>query len=250
VKLRDLILERGWEKAMKTGLVLRQEQTIPKGFLLKVEPSTLKVKLGEKVETKVYVKPVGVYPFKVRLSANKGILSISEGECPFESLWNLGIFEEAGDYIFKLDAIGEDGTITSVNLIVSVESLEEEIDVERLDISHVGAKLVHISPKDLTSYRQVVEIISKLNLEAYASLTVQFGKEISFTGKNMDAKLAALFISKFREIIMALPQIEKEIMVSGTIKFRQPIPIDEPKITAFTPISNKAFFRLRVKRYG
>jgi hypothetical protein len=118
-----------------------------------------------------------------------------------------------------------------------------------LDITHVGAKLVHISPKDLTSYRQAVEIVSKLNLEAHASLTVQFGKEMSFTGKSMDVRLAALFLSKFREIVMALPQMEKETTIDGVVKFRQPIAVDGSKIVVFAPISNKAFFRLRVKRH-
>jgi predicted AAA+ superfamily ATPase len=249
VRLQDLILEKGWEKALKTGLILRQEQVIPRGFLLKVEPGSVKVKPGEKVEVKVSVKPVGVYSCKVKLRAEKGELSTSEGECPFESLWSLGVFEEPGDHVFKLDAMGEDGTATSASLIVSVESLEEEVDVEKLDITHVGAKLVHISPKDLTSYRQAVEIVSKLNLEAHASLTVQFGKEISFTGKSMDVRLAALFLSKFREIVMALPQMEKETTIDGVIKFRQPIAVDGSKITVFAPISNKAFFRLRVKRH-
>jgi len=249
VKLRDLILEKGWEKIMKTGIILRQERVIPRGFLLKVEPGSVKVKPGEKVEAKVSVKPVGAYPFKVKLSAEKGTLSIDEGKCPLESLWSLGVFEEPGDYAFSLNALGEDGTQASASLTVSVESLEMEMDVEKLDLTHVGAKLVHISPKDLTSYRQAVEIISKLNLEAYASLTVQFGREIRFTGESMDVKLASLFLSKFREIVMSLPEVEKETKAGGTIKLRQPTPLDESKITAFAPISNKAIFRLRVKKH-
>jgi hypothetical protein len=249
VKLRDLILEKGWEKIMKTGIILRQEQVIPRGFLLKVEPGSVRVKPGEKVEVKVSVKPVGTYPFKVKLSAEKGTLSIDEGECPFESLWSLDDFEEPRDYVFSLNAFGEDGTQASASLTVSVESLEMEIDVEKLDLTHVGAKLVSISLEDLTSYRQAVEIISKLNIEAYASLMMQFGREIRFIGENMDVKLASLFLSKFREIIIALPQVGRETRAGGAIRLRQPISVDESKITAFAPISNKAIFRLRVKRH-
>jgi hypothetical protein len=184
----------------------------------------------------------------VKLSAEKGEFSVDEGGCPLESLWALGVFEEPGDYVFPLNAVGEDGTQASASLTVSVESLETEIDVEKLDITHVGAKLVHISPKDLTAYRQAVEIIPRLKLEAYASLTVQFGKEASFTGKSMDLELAALFLSKFREITMTLPQVEKETTVDGAIKLRQPTPLDETKIRVFSRIS-KALFRLRVKRH-
>jgi predicted AAA+ superfamily ATPase len=249
VRLQDLILEKGWEKALKVGLILKQEQIIPRGFLLKVEPSYVRIKPGETVVIKVSVKPVDVYPYKVRLSTDKGVLSIYEGECPFESSWSLGVFEEPGDHVFKLDAIGEDGTTTSFSLTVSVESLEEEVNVEKLDVTHVGAKLIRILPKDLTSYRQAVEIISKLNLEAEASVAAQFGREISFTGRGMDVKLAALFISKFREIIMTLPQLEKETTVSGVIELRQPLVLDSSKITAFVPLSDKAYFRLRVKRH-
>jgi hypothetical protein len=93
-----------------------------------------------------------------------------------------------------------------------------------------------------------VEIISKLNLDAEANLTVQFGKEITFTGGGMEVKLAAIFLSKFREIIMALPDIEKKTVVGGGIKLRQPLIIDESKISAFAPLSNKALFKLRVKK--
>jgi len=241
-------LEKGWEKALKTGTILRQEQVIPKGFLLKVEPSSVRVKPGETVEAKVSVKPVGEYPDKVKLIAEKGTLSPSEGKCPLESLWSLGVFEEPGEYAFGLNVLGEDGTTRSATLLVSVESLEEEVNVEKLDVALVGAKLVHISPKDITSYRQAVEIIPKLNVEAEASLTLHFGKEITFTGKNMDVRLAAIFLSKFREIVMALPDMEKEMVVGGEIKLRQPLVIDESKISAFAPLSNKALFKLRVKK--
>jgi len=248
VKLRDLILESGWERALKTGLLLKQEQVIHRGFLLKVEPGSVRVKPREGVEVKVSVKPVGSYPHKVKLIAEKGELSTGEGECPLESLWSLGFFEEPGEYVFSLNALGEDGTTGSATLIISVESLEEEVNVEKLDVTLLGGKLVGISPIDITSYRQAAEIVSKLNLEAEASLTVQFGKEISFAGKSMDVKLAAIFLSKFREIIMALPQMEKEAAVGGEIRPRQPLLLDESKITAFAPIS-KAFYKVRVKRH-
>jgi len=248
VKLRDLILEKGWERALKAGVLLRQEQVIPKGFLLKVEPSSVRVKPEESVEVKVFVKPVGVYPNKVKLIAEKGALSPSEGECPLESRWSLGVFEEPGEYAFTLKALGEDGTTRSATLLVYVESLEEEVNVEKLDATLVGAKLVYISPKDITSYRQAVEIISKLNINAEVSLTLQFGKEITFAGRSMDVKLAAIFLSKFREIVMALPDMEKEIVIGGEIRPRQPLVIDESKISALAPLSNKALFKLRVKK--
>jgi hypothetical protein len=48
---------------------------------------------------------------------------------------------------------------------------------------------------------------------------------------------------------MFLPEVEKETKAGGTIKLRQPTPLDESKITAFAPISNKAIFRLRVKKH-
>jgi len=248
VKLRDLILEKGWEKALKTGVLLRQEQVIPKGFLLKVEPSSVRVKPGESVEAKVSVRPVGEYPNKVKLTAEKGALSPSEGKCPLESLWSLGVFQEPGDYTFNLNALGEDGTTGSTVLLVYVESLEEEVNVEKLDVTFVEAKLVCVSPKDITSYRQAVEIISKLNVEAEVSLTLQLGKDITFTGKSMGVKLAAIFLSKFREIVMALPDMEKETVIGGEIRLRQPLVIDESKISAFAPLSNKVLFKLRVKK--
>lgn len=248
IKLQDLILEKDWEKALKTGIIVRHEEVIRRSFLLNVEPSTVKVKPGERVEAKVFVKHVGMYQFKVKLSVEKGKLSVFEGVPPLESLWSIGVFEEPGDYVFKLDAVGEDGTSTSANLAVSVESLEEEVDVEKLDLRHVGAKLIHISPKDLTSYKQAAEIMSKLSIEAETSLTVQIGERMSFSAESEDLKLASLFISKFREIVMGLQDI-KTSLNKGIIKLRQPIVVDSSKIAAFSPLTNKAVFKLRVKKH-
>ena len=128
-----------------------------------------------------------------------------------------------------------------------MESLEEEVETEKLDSTHVGAVLTQITPKSLMAMQMAAETLSKLNQEAIVpQLTIMFGDNITFSCKDLDSKLAGYFAQKLREIEMFIKL--KETHCIGTLKLKQPITLDSQKITAFTPISAKAIFKLRVTK--
>jgi len=248
IKLQDLIIQRGWQKALKVGLILKQVQVIKEGFTLGITPSTLVVKPGEEVKTTVSVEPVHEYSFRVELSVDNGKISPAKGSLPLKAIWSLGVLEP-GDYKFTITARGTDGTTFSTMFAVTVESPEIEIEVEKLDLTHVGAKLLRITPKDMVSLKMSLDTTSKLNFKAEAETDLIFAENIHFTGKMMDVKLAGLFVQKFSDILRSLPSLEKKAKISSAVSLTEPVTLDASKITALTPLSEKVTFRLRVKRY-
>jgi predicted AAA+ superfamily ATPase len=246
-RLEDLIHQKDWEKILKAGTILKKERIIATGFILTLKPSTLTIKTGDHVKVTATITPVDSYDFPISIEVEKGIAKPEKGKAPFEVTWDLGILEEIGEHAFIIKAIGEDGTESTSTLTVRVESLEEEIETEKLDLTHVGAKLTQITPKNLISMQMATETLSKLNQEATVpQLIVIFEENITFSCKDIDSKLAGYFAQKLRDIEMTLKL--KQTQFIGTLKLRQPITLDSSKITAFTPLSEKAIFKLRVMK--
>jgi len=247
IKLEDLIHQRDWEKVIKAGAILKNERMIETGFILTLKPSSLTIKTGEKVKVRASVMPIDSYNFPISIEIEKGVVTPSKGNAPFDVDWDLGVIEEVGEHKFKIKAIGEDGTESTSTLTIIVESLEEEIETESLDLTHAGAKLIQIIPKSLTALQIATEILSKLNQEAVVpQLTITFEEKITFSCKEIDSKLAGYFAQKLRDIEMALKF--KETKLIGALKLKQPIVLDSSKITAFAPLSEKAMFKLRVMK--
>jgi len=246
-RLEDLIHQKDWEKILKAGTILKKERIIATGFILTLKPSTLTIKTGDHVKVTATITPIDSYDFPISIEVEKGIAKPEKGKAPFEVTWDLGILEEIGEHAFIIKAIGEDGTESTSTLTVRVESLEEEIETEKLDLTHVGAKLTQITPKNLISMQMATETLSKLNQEATVpQLIVIFEENITFSCKDIDSKLAGYFAQKLRDIEMTLKL--KQTQFIGTLKLRQPITLDSSKITAFTPLSEKAIFKLRVMK--
>jgi predicted AAA+ superfamily ATPase len=248
IKLEDLILQKGWTKILKDGIILRQEQVLERGFILKVTPSTLSVKPNEEVKVIVTIDPIEEYPFEVKLNVDKGEINPSKSTLPLKALWNIGILKP-GDYKFTIIAEGADGTTSKAILTVTVESPEIEIQVETIDLMHTGAKLLCIIPKDMLSLRMGLSIASKLNLRAEADINLIIGENIQFTGKGMNIKIAELFIQKFNDILRSLPSLEKELKVESIIRFIEPITLDSSKISSLMPLSKNASFKIMVERH-
>jgi len=215
---------------------------------LRITPSTLIVKPGEEAKTTVTIEPVHEYFLKVELSVDNGNISPAKGSLPIKATWSLGVLEP-GDYRFTITAQGTDGTTSSAIFAVTVESPEIEIEVEKLDLTHVGAKLLRITPKDMLSLKMALDTTYKLNLKAEAETDLIFAENIRFTGKMMDVKLAGLFVQKFSDVLRSLPSLEKAAKISSAVSLTEPTTLDASKITALTPLSEKVIFRLRVKRY-
>jgi hypothetical protein len=247
LRLEDLINQTGWQKVLKEGIIHKQEKIIETGFLLKVVPSTIKAKPKQSITATVTVEPIEAYLPEVELKTDNGKIDPTKGTLPLKATWNLGILEP-GDHLFTITAEGADGITSTASLLVTVESPEEEIEVEKLDLTHAGAKLLKITPKDIISLKMTLDSVSKLNFEATANIEVFFGEKIKFTGKDMDVKIASLFIHRFSDILRLLPSIEKETTLSGTVNLTTPIALDSSKITALTPLFERATFRLRVEK--
>lgn len=247
IKLEDLILQKGWEKALKEGLILKQEETIEKGFILRAIPSSISIKPGKEAKSKIRIEPIDEYLLEVKLKVEEGKLSLEKGKPPFETEWNFGILPP-GEYRFAVEAEGADGTTSSASLVVIVESPEVEVTVEKIDPTYVGARLLYIVPKDLLSLNIALDRVSRLNINAEANITVNFGENINFAGNRMNVRIAGLFVQKFSDIIRSLPSLEKKAKVSGSINLLEPIVLDSSKIMALTPLSERVSFGLKVER--
>ncbi len=247
LRLEDLIYQKDWEKILKTGRILKEERIIATGFIIALKPGSLTVKTGEKVKVKAIITPIDSYDYPIHIEVERGTAQPEKGKVPLEVIWELGAPEEIGDHMFKIKATGEDGTQSTSTLTVKVESLEEEIETERLDLTHIGAKMTQIIPKNLVSMQMATDTLSKLNQEGIVpQLTIIFGENINFSCRDIDSSLAGYLTQKFREIEMAIKP--KETQFIGTLKLKQPLILDSSKITAFTPLSEKALFKLRVMK--
>jgi len=245
IRLNELISLKDWEKILKTGVIHKKEQKIATGFILTLNPSSLIIKAGQKAQVRLSVMPIDSYNFPISIEIEKGEVTQNKGKPPLEATWDLGIIEEIGEHKFKIKVIGEDGTESTSTLTVIVESLEEELETDTLDLTHSGAKLIQITPKSLAALQISTEILSRLNQEALLpQLSVTFEKDIMFTCKEIDSRLASYFAQKLREIQMTLKL--KEIAFIGTLKLRQPIILDSSKIAVFSQLSGMATFKLQV----
>jgi hypothetical protein len=245
LKLEDLIYQKDWEKILKTGKVLKEERIIATSFIITLQPSSLTVKVGEQVKVKAVITPIDYYDYPVSISVEKGSVNPERGKPPLESIWDLGKLEEIGDHTFKIKAIGEDGTESTSILNVKIESLEEEIETDKLDLTYVGAKLTHVIPQNLVSMQMVTEILSKLNQEAVVQhLNVKLEENISLSCKDIDSKLAGYLIQKFREIEVIIKP--KDTHFIGILKLKQPLTLDSLKIASLTPLNGKALFKISV----
>jgi len=244
VRLEDLIVQEDWEKVLKEGKIIKQEEVIERGFLLKLSRSSVKVMPSEKVEINVEVKPIEEYSEDVELSVDYGDLSLTREKPPFNAIWSFTAPSDPGDYTYTVKAISN-SIEAKASLFVNVKSPEEDIEVNELDSTHIGAKLLSVSANDPTNLKMMLDIVSRLRLNADTHVKMNFGDNISFTGDKMNVKIAGLFVQKFTDILRSLPSLAAQSSVNGSVKFIEPVILDSPKIMAFAPL--KAKFRLRVK---
>jgi len=247
IRLEDLITQTGWHKILREGTIIKQEKVIETGFILKIAPSTIRVKPNTEAKATITVEPIQDYNYEVYLKTEIGKLEIEKGTPPFTSTWHLGVLEP-GNYVFTVQASGADETTSSASLVVVVESPEEDIDVRKLETSHEGAKLLKIMPGDIYSLKMALDITSKLKLDAKARLTLNFGENIRFNAEDIDVKLAGIFVQNFIEMLRRIPSLEKESNLNSSISLAKPEPLDKQRITAFMPLSEKAIFTIRVEK--
>jgi predicted AAA+ superfamily ATPase len=248
VPLADLIHMRDWEVVLKEGVIFRKEELIPRGFILGISPSQAEVEPGRLIEALITVDPVGGYSDEVAIMVGGGSIETGGGVPPLKIGWRIKSPEEPGEYPFTVKATGADGTVKDGRLLIKVLSPELEIEVGKVDLMHSGAKLVAITTEGITPTRLCLNIAPRLGADAKATIEAKFGGEASFRGENMDLSIARLFVEKFNDILSPLPTLMAETTLKGAVRFKEPLILDSPKITALIPLSEKAKFKLRVKR--
>jgi len=245
-RLDDLLRQSGWEEMLKSGKIRRREETIERGFLLKIEPSFIKAEPNEEVKAKVLVEQVGDYDLRVELKSARGSLMPQSGKPPFASELNLGMLP-IGMFTFEVKAVGEDGLETSETINVNVESeIWREETTDRLSAAHVGNNLVSISPSDLLTCMLTLDAISKGSLKAKANVTVELGERTSISMREEDSKIAALFVRQISNLERTIPSLETS--VTGEITFEEQPIVDSRIITLFSPVNGRVIFKLLVKK--
>ncbi|MEM3943961.1 MAG: DUF499 domain-containing protein [Thermofilaceae archaeon] len=240
-RLRDLVDQPGWVEILKEGVVYERGDVIERGFVVNVQPSLVEVDEGGVVEVEVSVEPVGGYDSEVKLRVDEGAISPLSGRPPFTAKWRIGPLA-AGRRAVKVVAEG-DGYSREGILTVSVRSLEEEVTVKRLDLSHVEAKLTEICVRDLMYAQMALNRIAQLNAKAKVDLSVRISGSIVLNGSDVDAKLAELVIQRISDLSRFAPT---EATVS--IKIVEPLVLHAGGIASLSVLADKADFKLRIRR--
>ncbi|MEM3871894.1 MAG: DUF499 domain-containing protein [Nitrososphaeria archaeon] len=245
-KLEDLVNQQGWEKILKEAVIEKREEWAEKRFTLELKPSYIRVGQGNAVEAKVLIGKVGEYDNRIHLIPEAGSIVPDSGHPPFESTWNIGVIEKPGEHDFRLEAKGDDGTVELAVLKVEVESLEKIEEVKTLTLEHVQAKLVGLTVSDISSAQLAVSIMSKFDEDAKVNFNLKFGERISFNISDENVKVAEVFVRKVNEIARSLPTFKVESICS--VSASKPILLDSSKISSFNILSEKATFKLLIKR--
>ncbi|MEM1757070.1 MAG: DUF499 domain-containing protein, partial [Candidatus Bathyarchaeia archaeon] len=241
-KLKDLIDQPGWVETLKEGIVHEVEETIERGFIINVEPSMVEVDEGKSIEVNVFITPIGGYSERVKLMLNEGTIKPASESPPFIAKWRIDSLP-AGRHVLKVAAEGADGYLREGILSVNVRSLEEEVAVKRLDLMHVGAKLIEVSVGDLTHAQIALSRIAQLGAKAKADFSIKIGGNITVNGSGADIKVSELIVQKIADLARSL---QAEAAVS--VKMDEPIEVYADRIAALNVLADKATFRLRVRR--
>ncbi|MCX8186953.1 MAG: ATP-binding protein [Sulfolobales archaeon] len=246
-RLEELINQRDWEKILKNGMISRRERKIVTDFLLALESSSVTIKSGERVKVKASVEPINLYESLIRIYVDEGEVQPKEGKAPFKVTWDLGVIDKLGEHKFKIRAVSEEGKEYVSTLTVIVESPEEVFEVEGLNSTHVGGKLIQINPKDLIALRMAAETLSKLSQEATVTeLTLSYGDNSTLSFRNVDSRRINQLVQKLNEIEGILNL--KITKFEGVLRLKQPMIIESSKITAFMPLNGKALFKIQVMK--
>jgi predicted AAA+ superfamily ATPase len=245
IPLEELVKQKGWEDILKAGVIQEKEEIIERGFILDVKPKHVEVKQGEKARFTIYIEPVEDYSEEIELKVEKGELNQSKGRPPMEVVWEI-LPEKTGSFFIK--AIGSDGLHKESSVSVVILRPEEEKEVEEIDLSVSGEKLLSIRSSELSSLKIAIENVNKLGIKAKASITADFGGNIGFLANGVGIEVARFLVQKLDEISRFMLQIKSNISVEGNIEFEEPVVLDGSKISVLSQLNKKAKFRLLAKR--
>ncbi len=248
-RLRDLLNTWGREKLYRAvkdpaNRLILKTKFIERGFSIEVEPEYKEVRVGEDVEVKVRVSPVGEFRERVILRVEAGTVNPPDGIPPFEATWRLVAPGREGLYEFKLEAYSE-GMKREAGLKLKVIGEYEVIEVEAPEYDpRPGDLIEEISGKSINLILDVEEkLLSGLGTPLI-TLDASWGKG-KLQIKSHDAEL-----NEIREVVKSLTYIKRDIDVAEiTLKLADAKPLDESRVKKIN--ASKGFYggvRLRVKR--
>jgi len=248
-RLRDLLNTWGREKLYRAvkdpaNRLILKTKFIERGFSIEVEPEYKEVRVGEDVEVKVHVSPVGEFRERVILRVEAGTVNPPDGIPSFEATWRLVAPGREGLYEFKLEAYSE-GMKREAGLKLKVIGEYEVIDVEAPEYDpRPGDLIEEISGKSINLILDVEEkLLSGLGTPLI-TLDASWGKG-KLQIKSHDAEL-----NEIREVVKSLTYIKRDIDVAEiTLKLADAKPLDESRVKKIN--ASKGFYRgvrLRVKR--
>jgi predicted AAA+ superfamily ATPase len=248
-RLRDLLNTWGREKLYRAvkdpaNRLILKTKFIERGFSIEVEPEYKEVGVGEDVEVKVRVSPVGEFKERVILGAEAGTVNPPDGIPPFEATWKLVAPGREGLYEFKLEAYSE-GMRREARLKLKVIGEYEVIEVEAPEYDpRPGDLIEEISGKSIALVLDAEKrLLSGLGTPLI-TLDASWGKG-KLQIKSHDAEL-----NEIRGIVESLTRIKGDVDVAGiTLKLADAKPLDESSVKKLS--ATKGFYggvRLRVKR--
>jgi len=246
MKLEDLKGIEGWEDVFKAGKIHLCQYSIPRGFLIKASPSYLSVDEGEAPSVKLEVQAAGNYDCEVKLAASAGAVNPDSGKPPFSAEWQLPKLTKAGLFTFTVKGVGADGQSKEASVAVEVKSLEELKEFDKLDITHVGARLDGLTFTGLTSMLLVLNRLPSLGMKGTLTLDCKVGDFIAFTCTQADIEVVVPVLRAFANAANMLQNVK--VSADGTVKFSQPEPLDERKISALNTMAGHVKFLVLVRR--
>jgi predicted AAA+ superfamily ATPase len=248
-RLRDLLNTWGREKLYRAvkdpaNRLILKTKFIERGFSIEVEPEYKEVRVGEDVEVKVRVGPVGDFRERVILRAEAGTVNPPDGIPPFEATWRLVAPRREGLYEFKLEAYSE-GMRREAGLKLKVIGEYEVIEVEAPEYDpRPGDLIEEISGKSITLVLDAEKrLLSGLGTPLI-TLDASWGKG-KLRIKSHEAEL-----NEIRGIVESLTRIKGDVDVAEiTLKLADAKPLDESSVKKIN--ASKSFHggvRLRVKR--
>jgi predicted AAA+ superfamily ATPase len=246
MRLEDLQNIQEWEDVLKTGKIHLHQYDVPRGFLINVTPSYLSVDEGEAPSVKLEVQAAGNYDCEVKLAASAGAVNPDSGKPPFSAVWQLPKLTKAGLFTFTVKGVGADGQSKEASVAVEVKSLEELKEFDKLDITHVGARLDGMTFTGLTPMLLVLNRLPSLGMKGTLTLDCKVGDFVAFKCTQADIEVVVPVLRAFASAANMLQNVK--VSADGAVKFSQPEPLDEKKISALNTMAGHVKFLVLVRR--
>ena len=247
IPLEDLVKQEGWEESLRAGVVEEREEELKRGFVLDVKPKRVELNQGEKAVFKISIEPIEDYSEEIELQVEEGELSQSRGRPPMEASWEI-MPRRTGSFSIKIKAMSSDGQLKEESVYIIISSPEEERDVDKIDQSFSGEKLLSISSFDLLSLKIAIENVIKLGMKAKVSIDARFGESIRFSAERVDTDMARFLVQKLDEISRYMSQFGLKERAEGNIEFEKHTVLDDQKIAVLSQLNGRASFKLLLRR--